>query len=489
MKKNFLIKLSLLSISSLLFCSTSAIAQESLTEESIDLQSQITLPEGDAFEQITNVSQLRDVSPGDWAYDALRNLVENYDCLEGYPNRTYRGDRALTRYEFAAGLNACLDSISALMVNGGTLDPAELDQLRRLVNQFDAELTTLGTRVDNLEGRVAFLEDNQFSTTTKLVGELAFTLADAFGTDTSANTVLHDRLRLQLVSSFTGDDVLYTRLTAGNIGTSFAPQLGTNEGRFAFDGNANNNVTIDRLHYYFPVGDNLKVHLMPSLGGHHFYANTLNPGLEVGGGANGSLSRLGERNPIYRQGLGGAGAGLRFYLSDNVEGSVGYIAPGGNTPGEDAGLFNGDYSAMGQLVLKPSDDIQFGLTYVHSYSGNNATGRNFGFGGTGTDLGNLNFGDPNVTTNIGSLNAGTNPVSSNSYGVEAQWDVSPKFSLRAWGGFTDAILHGIGDAEIWNYSLVMAFPDLGKEGNLGAIVVGTEPYAGNIDISWWCNWF
>lgn len=36
-------------------------------------------------------------------------------CLSGYPDGTYRGDRPLTRYEFAAGLNACLEGVNQLL--------------------------------------------------------------------------------------------------------------------------------------------------------------------------------------------------------------------------------------------------------------------------------------------------------------------------------------------------------------------------------------
>ena len=76
----------------------------------------------------------------------------------------------------------------------------------------------------------------------------------------------------------------------------------------------------------------------------------------------------------------------------------------------------------------------------------------------------------------------TAPVSSNTYGIEAQYDISPKVSVRAWGGFTDAEFIGMGDADIWTYALVLAFPDLGKEGNLGAIVVGAEPYLTDLQV-------
>ena len=57
-------------------------------------------------QNVTSVSQLSDVKPTDWAFTALQSLVERYGCIAGYPDRTFRGKQATTRYEFAAGLNA-----------------------------------------------------------------------------------------------------------------------------------------------------------------------------------------------------------------------------------------------------------------------------------------------------------------------------------------------------------------------------------------------
>ncbi|MDB9314848.1 iron uptake porin [Spirulina sp. CS-785/01] len=133
--------------------------------------------------QFTGASQFRDVSPGDWAFQALDDLVRRYDCLKGYPDGTYRGNRALSRYEFAAGLNACLQQMERILAEA-TADLAtreDLETLRRLMQEFEAELATLGTRVDNLEGRVTFLEDHQFSTTTKLNGGVVTSLDVATG--------------------------------------------------------------------------------------------------------------------------------------------------------------------------------------------------------------------------------------------------------------------------------------------------------------------
>lgn len=53
--------------------------------------------------QVTSVSQFSDVQPTDWALLALQSLVERYGCIAGYPNSIYRGNRAITRYKFAAG--------------------------------------------------------------------------------------------------------------------------------------------------------------------------------------------------------------------------------------------------------------------------------------------------------------------------------------------------------------------------------------------------
>merc|ERR1711977_195614 len=116
-----------------------------------------------AADQVTSVTQFSDVYPTDWAYQALSNLVETYGCVAGYPNGTFRGNRAMTRYEAAALLNACLDSVTGMT-----------DELKRLIREFETELAIIKGRVDGLEARVGELEASQFSTTTKLKGQADF---------------------------------------------------------------------------------------------------------------------------------------------------------------------------------------------------------------------------------------------------------------------------------------------------------------------------
>ncbi|MBD2567407.1 S-layer homology domain-containing protein [Anabaena lutea FACHB-196] len=72
------------------------------------------------IEQVISVSQLSDVQPTDWAFQALQSLVERYGCIAGYPNGAFRGNRAMTRYEFAAGLNACLNRVQELIATSTT---------------------------------------------------------------------------------------------------------------------------------------------------------------------------------------------------------------------------------------------------------------------------------------------------------------------------------------------------------------------------------
>merc|ERR1712216_438769 len=114
-------------------------------------------------EQVTSITQFSDVYPTDWAYQALSNLIERYGCVAGYPNGTYRGNRAMTRFEAAALLNACLDRVTEVT-----------DELKRLMKEFEKELAIVKGRVDGLEARVGELEATQFSTTTKLKGKVDF---------------------------------------------------------------------------------------------------------------------------------------------------------------------------------------------------------------------------------------------------------------------------------------------------------------------------
>jgi len=229
-------------------------------------------------EQVTSISQFSDVKPTDWAYQALSNLIERYGCVAGYPDGTYKGGKAMTRFEAAALLNACLDRVTEVT-----------DELKKLMAEFEKELAILKGRVDGLEAKVGQLEANQFSTTTKLKGITTFTIGGAsngtvqpinnqivesaatgiglpgvtipggLGFNRQAERVAFNYdVKLMLDTSFTGKDLLRTTLRSGNAGGSVFGGGGSAllESYFQQEGNGNDTVNIDRLFYQFPISEN-----------------------------------------------------------------------------------------------------------------------------------------------------------------------------------------------------------------------------------------
>lgn len=197
-----------------------------------DLPAPPPAPESALVGQVNSVGQLADVQPGDWAFQALESLATRYGCLGGYPDGTFRGDRALSRYEFAAGLNACIDRITQIVADGNPYATQEdLNLVRRLQEEFSGELSVLRGRVDQLEARTEELEARQFSTTTKLTGQVVVAVNDGgiegdrvispTGRETpdpEPNTTVIFRAALDLNTSFFGTDLLKMRIDTGSGG-------------------------------------------------------------------------------------------------------------------------------------------------------------------------------------------------------------------------------------------------------------------------------
>jgi len=446
----------------------------------------------DSLSQVTSVSQFSDVQTTDWAFQALQSLVERYGCIAGYPNGTFRGNRALSRYEFAAGLNACLDRVNELIATATAdmVTKQDLATLQRLQEEFSAELATLRGRVDALEGRTAELEAHQFSTTTKLKGEAIFAATDAFGSETGkANrAVFQDRVRLGLETSFTGKDILTTRLAAGNAtgfdfkdntGASIAGSKvpGSGVGKQTFEVGATspaNSVKIDKLTYEAPVGP-ARVYLAASGGQHSDYAAVNNPYFfDKTDGGKGALSTFASENPIYRIG-GGSGVALNvpfgkpgssFLKPSSI--TLGYLASNANDPAPGKGLFDGNYAALGQLNFNVGNRVALAATYVHGYHG------------TGTSLfdSGLSSGAAVVGTSQANNPTVAGPSSSNSYGLSAAFKPSNKLSVSGFVSYHDIVPEGAGvGREAWSYGAGLALPDFGKPGNVLGIFGGAQPYS------------
>ncbi|VEP18369.1 conserved exported hypothetical protein [Hyella patelloides LEGE 07179] len=496
---------SILGLSFLALCCVSGVNAKASANE-IEPKSSTKAPQ--PLGQINSVSQLRDISPEDWAYEALRGLTDRYfdarslapdgdagshRCIVGFPNATYRGEQVITRYEFAAGLNSCLQQIERLIASSEAVVEEDIQTIQKLVQEFEAELATIGTRLDSLEGRTAFLEDSQFSTTTKLVGEAVFSVSGAFG-DEKANDsgedledqiVFNNRVRLNFNTNFTGKDLLKVRLDALNTVPFGVNVTGTNMTRLAFERNTNNSLVIGKLFYRFPLTEKLRFHIDATRGRFNLNASD-NFNKLFANAITGSISRFGRFNPIYIQGAGGAGITAVYDFSDSVSLTLGYLARNADNPNEGDGLFNGSYAALAQLAVKPIDNLDLGLTYVRAYYPQDEA---FVSGLTGSQLANTPFGE--VAT------------SADHFGIQSSFRISSSINLSGWAGLTlaNAKSNGVGfndadvnrddDATIFNWAVTLGVTDLGKEGSLAGLVIGNPPRvtsndsgSENNDISW-----
>ena len=453
-----------------------------------------------SLDQVTNVNQLRDVSPSDWAFEALRSLVDRYGCIVGYPNQTFRGNQALSRYEFAAGLNACLNQIERLIAASEAVLREDIEIIQKLMEEFETELATIAGRVDNLDSRVAFLEDVQFSTTAKLRGFATFGLTNWFSGEGDTSAVLQDEVIMFLSSSFTGKDKLEVALLGnsfrlpdfdtpnngvvgvGNLGNE-TQNISTREGTVspAFEdatGPGVNNFRLSTVEYTVPVIDNENVKSLFTVFANRRFASA---GRDLGnawlGPAKG-ISAFSKRSPLYR--LGGREGGIiRFKFGDKVRVGTSYQGNFSNSPDEGRGFFNGNYYFVGQTVITPTDNIAFALTYVNTYTTPGQfkfSRRKFGDspGGIGTALSNR-FDNRGVFFNEDL------PVISNAYGFQGFYQITPMINIGAFVTKINSRIIGRGDAVLWSYAGLLTFSDLFKEGNTGGIVIGVEPYLAELD--------
>lgn len=460
------LKLSPVVFAAIFFSGNSAFAAEKVT--SVAELSQ----EANSIGQVNSVAQYKDVQPSDWAYQALTSLTERYGCISGYPDGTFRGQRTLTRYEFAAALNLCLDRVNELIATStsGLATQEDLGILQRLQEDFSAELATLRGRVDKVEAKTAELESKQFSTTTKLSGEAVFNISDtlsekkAGGGDIVDNTTFSDRIRLNFNSSFTGKDLLNVRINAINTEALGTAVTGTNMSRLSIDANSttpgyNNSAAIDKVSYAFPVGKDIRVKL--DAAGGEMYANVDNYNPLFASDSKGTISRYGRFSPIYRQAQGGAGATITYAPKKSpLSLSAAYFSNNANDPASEKGLTDGNYAGLVQLGYKFSDSFNLGLAYAKTQR---VGGDNL-FQGTGSKSANQPFGTATAKTDL------------QNYGVQATLKPSKKVTLAGWYGVAQADdLTSTKEADISYWAASLGFQDFLSKGNVLGFIVGQPP--------------
>jgi hypothetical protein len=416
--------------------------------------------------QVTSVSQLSDVKPTDWAFQALQSLVERYGCIAGYPDGTFRGNRALTRYEFAAGLNACLDQIRSQIgvTTADYITKEDLGIVQRLQEEFAAELGTLRGRVDLLEARTTELEANRFTgSTTIFGGEAIFALSQAWGGNPpgegKSNLAFTNSVRLQTVTTFTGKDRLRIELQSGNFkGRGFAEPsaLNTFTSLLSFQSDTDNKIQLSAVEYRFPVlGDRIVFTLRP-VGFNLSSVLTANsPFYDNGRGA---ISRFGEANPILKIGDLDTGVGMDWLIGRRFRLQLAYGAKAGSSPSEGAIFGKDNWVAGGQFLFLLGNSAQTGLTVIYGSSPNGRLGTFTGSGAADAS------GFINQRSNIGAV------------GGSFQWRVTPRFTFATWGGVMGAYASKTkSGAASTTFAAALGFPDLIQQGDLLGIVVGQPP--------------
>lgn len=419
--------------------------------------------------QINSVEQLQDIKSTDWSYQALKNLIERYGCIQGFPQQTevnqqiYLGEQNISRAEFVAGLNACLNQIETIIANSKNVAQDDVNTLLRLMQEFQSDLAILQGRTDGSQARLQDLEAGQFSTTSKLRGEAIFGIGAILAGNDDDRTILGSRLRLELQTSFRGSDLLFTRLSRSDF-PGFESEVNTFQGNLSFADPDEPDFRLDTLYYSFGIGDRLNF----IVGTAGLEADDIAPTINFldGDGGSGSISAFGTRNPLYYP-PGDTGLGVTHSPLEQVKISAGYLASPANESNPGSGLFNGPGSALGQITIAPLESLKVAATYVHSFNQSDTE--------TGTNLSNLQ-------SFTADLFGSEIPTVSNSYGLELSWAISDRLVLGGWGGLskvsnlsTSNLPIDRGTQDIWNWSATLALPDLGKEGSLGGVVVGSEP--------------
>ncbi|WP_204105135.1 MULTISPECIES: iron uptake porin [Spirulina sp. CCY15215] len=410
----------------------------------------------DAWENILPVFQLQDVQPTDWAYEALRSLVERYNCLQTSDD-IFRGQQTLSRNEFAVGLNDCLANLQNLLA-------VDRETVQKLRENFQPELTELATtssQVDSLEARITELQANQFSTTVKFGGQTVLNLATSGGGNPpglgNTETVFAHQTQLAFLTSFTGRDRFTFAFSTGNfdnLGFANFQVLNTYMALLNSQSGLSNDLVLNSLEYRTAAFNNRVVFTVKPLGFSLTDVLTANtPYLESGHGA---VSRFASGSPFLQIGALNSGFGFDWLVSDRTRLQMAYGVR--NSSGR--GLFDANHRTLGiQVLNKPSENIITGVAYLNGYAS-----------------------DGRLDTLTGSFNADTSgfflePADIHALNFTMQIRLHPNVVLGAWGGFAltrSRESQAIALSATGSLSLGIADP-FGREGDFFALMLGIPP--------------
>lgn len=260
---------------------------------------------------------------------------------------------------------------------------------------------------------------------------------------------LGSRIRLNIETSFSGDDRLRLRLQTTNV-VELDDVYETDLPRLSIQGDDQDRISLSRLDYQFPIGDDTEVYVQAIGGSISDMADPLNP--LFSSSSRGAISRFGQRNPLYRQG-GSTGIGLSHDLSDRINLSLGYL-------GDDQDIILDEESvAFAQLTLEPADSLRIGLLYTYGLNGLDT--------GTGSQQANDPFADQ------------SDAIAAHSVGLQATAEMTAQLTVSGWAGYTRATATDLANqpqSDILNWAITLGYSDLFCDRNLGGLIIGRPPH-------------
>jgi len=334
-------------------------------------------------------------------------------------------------------------------------------------NDSDLSSEVIEARVDGVEAQLGEIMAGQFSSSTKMSGKAAFITGYVDnGTDGSDELTMEYMYQLNLNTSFTGEDNLYTRIKTGNVGDA-AGTVGhfvdKGQGTYLSAANSNaNDLKVDKIWYQFPVGESLTVWVGPKIENYYMLASapsiykpvTKQFALGGNGSAYGSSTSPGF-GAAWTQSVDDP-SDARFAVSAN------YSAKSGDNSLEDKGLFGGDTESF-ILTKIEYGSPQWQVSLASAYKD--------GWDNDGYYQSALATASPNVT-------AGS---TMNAYALRAYWKPDevgaiPEFQVGYdWATIDGASAGQAEETEGW--MLGLGWKDLFMDGNRAGFAIGSAQSA------------
>ena len=277
-----------------------------------------------SVDNLENVSNFSELYPSDWSYKALKNVILSRNCSNLMPSGS------ISRFEAAKIINSCLKDFAQIT-----------EQERRLIDEFNFELASIKSRVNNLDARFNGIEAGSFSTTTvasfsanfavgavdgRSITEIKRSAANADGTGnvsassstTKAEAVGFDYgYEMGLTTSFTGEDSLDVALVAG-VGTLSEMDLDQDNG---------SSLVVDGISYTFPLGEKTTAFFGVGVDGSSLFNTAC-----VYGGPTDTLDDCGNNFSAINEGAGTA-AGASYDFGNGFLAAIGYTGSGTSKDG------------------------------------------------------------------------------------------------------------------------------------------------------------